>query len=245
MSLADRCQTCGHSHYSPQGSVKWKVSALRCPEFVRLCLAMWDDGVSIGVASYKPVATRHGRCYLKESGVCVWQREPDHLGVVRCSSPDSRPALWSMDRDPLAFFMQQCPSCRHKYVFSHRNKFCPNKACANKRPWTLQVVDTCRYFRRPETAAATAGRGAAARVRAIEPPEPRVRAQRTRPREAVYVELRAVMLELAASRGGFVCDGSTMERLATMARRRARARDAARAMAQTRPGATHVSVAAA
>lgn len=224
--MIDACPTCHHSHFSRGGSVKWNPAALQCPEYIRLCLDLWDDGLFLGVASYKPQTLRQGRCGLKEKGVCVWQREPDREGVVRCASPDLKPALWSMDRDPMNFFVQECPACKRRYVFSHTNRLCPNKKCPDRRPWALRLIEECRYYRRPERV-----RGAVNARKAASPPKKTapvgagtMRHQHSRPRAAVYGELRAVMLELAASEGGFALDGLTMVRLAAIARRRAEAR---------------------
>ena len=224
--MIDACTSCGHAHFSRSGTVKWNPAALQCPEYIRLCLELWDDGIHLGVATYKPQTLRQGRCHLKERGVCVWQRDPDAEGIVRCASPDLKPALWSMDRDPMSFFLQECPACRRRYVFSHANRLCPNKKCPNRRPWALRLVEECRYYRRPERVPRPVNvKKAAAPPKKTAPVSVgTMRKQFSRPRVAVYRELRAVMLELAAAEGGFAVDDHTMARLAAIAARRSMVR---------------------
>jgi hypothetical protein len=224
--LADTCEKCGHSHFSGRGTIRWQVSALRCPEFIRLTLSMWDDGIQLGTPNYRPTSLTHGRCTLKETGICVWQREGKN-GII-CSSPDLKPALWSLDRNPMDFYLQECPKCRRRFVYSHKTKLCPNKECPNKRAWSLELIDRCRYYRRPAKPGDKPMRGAKSKAQAVQGIAS-LRSQQTKPRAAVYAELKSCMYELARTEHGFQIDDSTLGRLADIAASRAKARSATRA----------------
>jgi hypothetical protein len=230
----DVCELCGHSHFSNRGTVRWQVSGLRCPRYIQLALELWDDGIRLGTPNYKPQSLRHGKCGLKETGICVWQRQLDKGGIA-CTSPDVKPALWSLDRNPMDFYLQQCPTCKRRYVYNHKNRMCPNRKCSNKRPWSLQLVDKCRFYARGSKAPEKP-------IRSAKPPQAAhgsggtLRSQQTKPRAAVYAELKACMYELAATHQGFVIDPSTLERLAGIALRRAEERSAQiRAAKESRP----------
>lgn len=210
---------------------------MRCPEYIKVVIALWDEGLEMKATEYRPVAMTPGRCQ-KAMGVCVWQR-PEHAaagGGIVCASPDLKPALWSMDEPAMSYFMQECPACKHKWVFSHRNKFCKNKACSNKRPWSLLTVDRCRYYVRTP---AQKGDMRAAKRKAVAYSADRIRAQHKGPRPAVYAELRACMVELAASQHGFELGARAYVRLAAIASRRAEQRHGriARATAELRRAA--------